>query len=150
MEDVEIYLNEYKLDSVPEDIEILKGVKRLYISKDSAEGWTFYPPLSALGQDKASPPFRYLPKQIAELTTLQSLTLVNLDLVTLPKDIDKLQNLDTLILFKNKLTISKEIEKLKGLKRLKYLGILGNDITANDLKVLEEYIPGISIDPELR
>jgi hypothetical protein len=146
---VEIYLSNYKLDSVPKEIGLLKGVKRLYISKDSL-GWTIYPPLSALGESKMTPPFRRLPNEITELTTLQTLTLVNLDLVTLPDRMDRLKNLDSLILFMNKLTISNEIEKLKRIKGLKYLGLLGNDVTANDLEQLKKSIPGLTINPELR
>jgi hypothetical protein len=148
--DIEINLSDYKLDSVPKEIGILKGVRRLCITKDGTRGWTSYPPLSALGQSITEPPFRYLPEDITNLETLQSLTLVNLDLVTLPDNIDRLQNLDSLILFQNKLTISKEIGKLKKLKQLKYLGLLGNDVNASDLKQLKASIPGIIINPELR
>jgi Leucine-rich repeat (LRR) protein len=148
--DIEINLSDFKLDSVPNEIETLKGVRRLCITKEGTRGWTSYPPLSALGQSITEPPFRYLPEEMANLTTLQSLTLVNLDLVTLPDNIDRLQNLDSLILFQNKLTISKEIGKLQRLKRLKYLGIIGNHVTANDLEQLQASIPGISINSELR
>ena len=143
--EVEISLNDYKLDSVPKEIGFLKGVKRLYISKDTL-GWTVYPPLSAHDQIRTTPPFRHLPNEITELTTLQTLSLVNLDLVTLPDRIDKLKNLDTLILFMNKLTISNEIEKLRTFKGLKYLGLLGNNVTANDLEQLKKSIPGVVID----
>jgi hypothetical protein len=70
--------------------------------------------------------------------------------VTLPDKIDRLKNLDSLILFNNKLTISKEIKKIKGLKNLKYLGIQGNDVTANDLIQLKESNPNLEINPGLR
>jgi Leucine-rich repeat (LRR) protein len=148
--DVKIYLSEYNLENVPKEIGTLKGVKRLYISKDTIQGWTIYPPLSALGQNKMTPPFKHLPKEITQLTTLQTLTLVNLDLVTLPDDMYKLENLDSLILFMNKLTISNELNKLKSLKRLRYLGLLGNNVTADDLDQLKKSIPGVAINPELR
>lgn len=148
--DVEIYLSKYKLDSVPSDISVLKEVKKLYINSDTTKGWTIYPPLSALGNDKSKPPFRHLPKEITELTKLQSLTLINLDLVALPDNIYRLENLDTLILYMNKLTVANEIEKIKRLPKLKYLGILGNDITANDLIELKKSNPGLTINPDLR
>ena len=147
--DIEIYLSEYGLESVPQEIRILKNVKRLYISKDTS-GWVLYPPLSALAQDESIRPSRYLPNEISELSNLTSLTLVNLDLVSLPDNIVKLEKLDTLVLFMNKLTISNELEKLKRLRRLKYLGLLGNDLTANDLIELKRSIPGITINPDLR
>jgi hypothetical protein len=149
-EEVEIRLSMYKLDSVPPEIGDLKGVKKLYISRDSAQGWTSYPPLSALGDLRAHPPYRYLPHELTELTSLQRLTLIDLDLVTLPEDFDKLQNLDTLVLFMNKLTVSKEIAKLKKLKRLKYLRIFGNKVTADDLAQLKRSNPGLRIDVDLR
>jgi Leucine-rich repeat (LRR) protein len=150
LSNVEISLSDYKLDSVPPDIGTLEGVKRLYITKDGVGGWTSYPPLSALGQTPNTPPFRYLPEEVTNLTTLQSLTLINLDIVALPNNIGKLQNLDSLILFQNKLTVSKEIGKLKKLKQLKYLGLFGNYVTASDLTQLKESIPGLVINSDLR
>ena len=146
--DVEIFLSEYDLDSVPKDIQVLKSAKRLYIAKDTS-GWIVYPPLSALGEDNSTKQPRYLPGEISELSNLNSLTLVNLDLVTLPKSIDHLSNLDTLVLFMNRLTISSELDKLKRLKKLKYLGLLGNNVTANDLIEIKRSIPGIKINPDL-
>lgn len=148
--DVEIYLSRFRLESVPRDIGLLKKAKRLYINSDTAKGWTIYPPLSSQGKDKSEPSFRHLPDEITELTQLQSLTLVNLDLVTLPDNIYRLENLDTLVLFMNKLTITNEIEKIKKLSKLKYLGILGNNITANDLIELKKWNPGLTINPDLR
>jgi len=50
----------------------------------------------------------------------------------------------------NKLTISNEIKKLKRLRQLKYLGLLGNNITASDIIELKRSIPGITINPDLR
>jgi len=148
--DVEIYLSQYKLDNVPKEIGLLKDAQRLYINSDTVKEWTLYPPLSGLGKDNSAPPFRYLPNEITELTNLTSLTLVNLDLVVLPDNIYKLENLDSLILFMNKLTISNEIEKIKKLTRLKYLGILGNNITAGDLIELKKSNPRLKIVPDLR
>ena len=83
-------------------------------------------------------------------SNLRSLTLVNLDIVSLPDNFDRLESLDTLILFMNKLTISNEIKKLKRLRQLKYLGLLGNNITASDIIELKISIPGITINPDLR
>jgi len=148
--EVEIYLQNYQLLDVPADIGDLQGVRKLYIAKDSLRGWTMYPPLSALGGDEVSGRSGQLPDEITRLTSLRNLSLVNIGLVTLPEHLGRLQNLDTLILFMNKLTISSELEKLKQLKQLKYLGLLGNMVTADDLKQLKEAIPGVEINPDLR
>ena len=75
---------------------------------------------------------------------------MNLDIVSLPDNFDRLESLDTLILFMNQLTISNEIKKLKRLRQLKYLGLLGNNITASDIIELKISIPGITINPDLR
>lgn len=146
---VKIYLSEYGLESVPAEIRILKNAKRLHIAMDTS-AWAVYPPLSELGQDKSKQPLRSLPDEITELSNLTSLTLVNLDLASLPEKIGRLEKLDTLILFMNRLTISNELGKLKKLRSLKYLGLLGNDVTANDLIELKKSIPGITINPDLR
>ena len=147
--DIEIHLVDYGLKSVPKEIGKLKNVKSLYISQDSTTELTL-PPVNAQGEDQFMPPFRQLPSQITTLTKLESLALVGLDLKTLPDGFTRLKNLDTLILYTNKLTISNELDKLKGLKKLRYLGLQGNSVTANDLKELMESIPGIVTNPGLR
>ncbi len=147
--EVEIYLSDYGLDSVPKEIESLKNVERLYISKDR-NGWETLVPNTIIDPKEKKPPFRHLPNEITHLTTLQVLSLVNLDIVTLPEDIYKLKHLDSLFLFYNKLTISNELEKLGRLKQLKYLGLQGNYVTPADLEQLENSIPGIITNPGLR
>jgi Leucine-rich repeat (LRR) protein len=146
---VVIYLSNYNLDSVPKEISKLATAKYLYITKDSTNGWTVYPPLSALQQMTEIPPFRQLPSEITELTNLQNLGLIGLDLKQLPDNFDKLQNLDSLNLVMNKLTISKEIEKLKGLKNLKYLGLFGNKYDTTDINTLKRANPNLFIDSGL-
>jgi len=148
--DIEIHLTDYGLQNVPEEIGKLKNARRLYISQDSTTEWTLYPPLSAAGEAELNPPYRKLPTQITTLTKLESLTLVGLNLKSLPEGFSQLRNLDTLILYMNKLTISNELYKLKRLKKLKYIGLQGNLVTANDLKSLMESIPGIVTNPGLR
>jgi len=148
-ETVAIYLNKFKLDSIPAEIGKLAQVKRLSISKDSSDGWTIYPPLSALSMWRQKPPFRHLPDEITRLRNLHSLILVNLDLIDLPDNFDELDNLDSLDLGMNKLTISRELDVLKGLKNLKYLGLLGNAVTTTDIETLQKAIPGLIIDSDL-
>jgi len=142
---VVIYLSKHGLDSVPKEIGRLKAVKKLYITKDSAKGWTIYPPLFAIDPRTEKPPFRQLPNEITELSSLHLLALIDLDLKTLPDNFDKLENLDTLSLFMNKLTISNETEKLKKLKKLKYLDVVGNNVDSIAIQELKTAIPGIMI-----
>ena len=144
--EVAIFLNTYKLDNVPKEIGHLKNVKKLYIATDSVTGWTIYPPLSAIDERTSTPPFKYLPDEITQLVTLQRLSLIDLDLVALPDNFSNLENLDSLSLFMNKLTISNEIEKLKKLKNLKYIVLFGNKVDSTDVQELRKAIPGIFIE----
>lgn len=141
-ETVVIYLSNYGLDSVPEEIGELKKVKNLYITQDSAAGWTIYPPLSAL---QPTPPFRHLPDAITKLSALKNLSLVGLNLKTLPTDFGDLQQLDSLNLMLNKLTISNELEKLKKLKNLKYAVLTGNQVDTADINSLRKEKPDLIV-----
>lgn len=145
-ESVVIYLSKYSLDSVPAEIGRLQKARSLYISRDSAGGWTIHPPVSALEKMTETPPFRQLPDEISELTNLTSLTLVGLELSTLPANFQKLQNLDTLSLSFNKLTISRELDKLKGLRRLRYLELVGNRVNSADVNELQRSNPDLTVD----
>ena len=62
-----IRLAKYGLDSIPPDIAKLKKVEELTISLDSSDGWTIYPPASAIVQMVDKPPFYQLPKQLTQL-----------------------------------------------------------------------------------
>ena len=140
-----IYLSQYHLDSVPSEIVKLKKAKSLYISKDSTGGWAIYPPSNELHQMTEVPPFRKLPKELGELTNLQNLGLVGLNLKELPDNFGQLQNLDSLNLMMNKLTISEEIGKLKKLKNLKYLALFGNKVDSADVSELKKANPNLVI-----
>ena len=148
-ETVIIYLSKYNLDTVPQEIGRLKKVKDLYITMDSTNGWTIYPPLSALHQMIEIPPFRQLPEEITELTNIETLGLVGLDLKTLPDSFGRLEKLDSLNLGLNKLTISNELEKLRKLKNLKYLGLFCNRVDTVDIKELKRENPNLIIDSGL-
>lgn len=145
-ETVVIYLSKSNLDSVPVEIGKLSKAKSLCITRDSTYGWTAYPPLSALERMTDIPPFRKLPAEITTLTNLQSLGLAGLDLKELPDNFDKLQELDSLDLMMNKLTISKELHKLKGLKNLKYLALSGNKVDTADIVELKRSNPNLVIE----
>jgi leucine-rich repeat protein SHOC2 len=138
-----IYLSEYNLDSVPSEIGRLKKVKSLYITKDITGDWAIYPPLSEIQRMMEIPPFRQLPKELGELSSLRNLGLVGLDLKQLPNNFGQLQQLDSLNLTMNKLTISEEIGKLKDLKNLKYLALFGNKVDSTDISELRKVNPDL-------
>ncbi len=144
-ETVTIYLSKYHLDSIPSEIGRLKKARKLYVTLDSSGGWTIYPPLSALQQRTEKPPFKLLPNEITELSNLKNLRLVELNLKQLPDDFGKLENLDSLDLTLNKLTISNELDKLMKLKKLKYLGLFGNSVEATDIEKLKKGNPDLTI-----
>lgn len=143
-ETVVLFLSKYDLDGVPKDIEQLTNVKRLFISADSG-AWTIYPPLSALPQPTDNTLNERLPNEITKLTNLKYLGLVRLNLTTLPDDFGKLNNLDSLDISFNRLTISNEIEKLKELKELKYLELTGNVVDSTDIIKLKKENPSLKI-----
>jgi len=142
---VVIYLAKYDLDTIPEDIRMLKNAERLLILKDSVGGWTVYPPLSAFREAVDFPPFRKLPAGITSLKNLRSLSLIELDLAELPEGFDRLQHLDSLSLSLNKLTISREVDKLKKLKHLRYLELYGNKVDTADVRALKRANPDLVI-----
>lgn len=140
-----IFLSDYNLDSIPGEISRLKKVKSLYITKDSTNRWTVYPPAKELEKLTKVPPFRQLPNEIGDLTNLKNLGLVGLDLKELPDNFGQLQHLDSLNLMMNKLTISEEIGKLKKLKNLKYLALFGNKVDSTDVSELKKANPNLVI-----
>ncbi|WP_446051311.1 leucine-rich repeat domain-containing protein [Zobellia laminariae] len=142
-EKVFIALDLYGLDSVPKEIGTLKNAKELEIIR--TDDWTIYPPLSAADQWVDMPPFRTIPSELLSLKKLQKLTLIGLDLQTLPEDLGKLENLQHLDLSHNKLTISNELPKLKRLKKLRYLYLSGNHIDNNDIEAWRKENPNIEI-----
>lgn len=146
-ETVRIYLSNYKLDSIPGDIGELKKVKSLIIAQ--TDGWTIYPPTSAIQQRVETPPFRQVSAELTTLTTLTSLRLSGLDLNQLPDNFDNLNNLDTLDVSLNKLTIANEIKKLQGLKNLKYLVLNGNKVDTTDINELKRVNPDLIIQSGL-
>ncbi|WP_289063751.1 hypothetical protein [uncultured Zobellia sp.] len=144
-EKVFIALDEYGLDSIPKEIGELKKAKELEIFNDSLEGWTIYPPLSAMNQRNYTPPFRTLPKELLYLDGLKKLTLHGLDIKTLPDDMEKLKELEYLDLSMNKLNMINEIPKLKKLPKLKYVEIFGNRINMLEIERWRNENPDIKI-----
>lgn len=135
---VVIVLSNYNLTSLPQEIGALTKATSLTVSIDSIKnGWSIYPPRSAYDYLVAEPPFNKLPEAICRLQNLDSLTLMDLKLKELPENFHQLENLQYLNLANNKLTISKEISKLKKLKKLKFLEVFANKV---DTLAMQEWM----------
>ncbi len=145
-EEIVFVLSEYGLDSIPPGIGTLKKVEKLIISRDSIKsGWTIHPPLSYLDTMIDKPPFQNLPDEIIELGELHFLSISELNIKTLPARFGEMTLLDSLDLSMNKLTLSNELDKLKSLKNLKYLNLIGNRVDSLDVEELKRSIPGLEV-----
>lgn len=142
---VEIVLSNYGLEEIPGEIGTLKNVKQLTLLKDSSKGWVIYPPMSAFSNRELTPPFYSLPKEITELQQLESLTIIGLNIHSLPENFEKLENLKQLNLSLNKLTLSNEVEKIVRLKKLKTLSLFGNKIDSAGLRFIKQERPDIQL-----
>lgn len=72
--------------------------------------------------------------------------MVGLDLKKLPDDFGNLQDLDSLDLSINKLTIANELVKLKKITNLKFLAVSGNAVTIDDIRELKKSNPSLVVD----
>lgn len=146
-ENVWLVLSYYGLDSIPPQIGTLRNVKELTISLDTSNQWVVYPPSGADFWEERldSPPFRYLPMEIAELKQLSSLDLHGLDLRTLPDNFGQLSELTYLDLSMNKLDIAKELPKLKQLKNLREINVVGNKADIIALESWRAEMPELKI-----
>ncbi|MEK6478791.1 hypothetical protein WJR50_14690 [Catalinimonas sp. 4WD22] len=144
-EKVMLAMSNYGLEEVPPQIRELKNVKDLTISQTEPGGWVFYPPLNRLVIKDFDPPYRELPEEILSLSQLRHLSLSGMDLHCLPKDLHKLEQLETLNLAFNKLNISAELPKLKALPNLRELNVLVNNFDSLALKQWMQERPGLKI-----
>lgn len=142
---VKIVLRKYGLEEIPSDIGDLRKVKQLTISMDSLKGWVIFPPMSALMIHVSRPPFYSLPAEITQLKNLEKLTIIDLNISSLPEDFEQLQNLEYLDLSMNKLTLSDEVEKIVRLKKLKTLSLFGNKIDSASLQFVKQERPDIQL-----
>jgi Leucine-rich repeat (LRR) protein len=143
-EKVEISLTHLKLDRIPKEIGVLKDAKELTIF-NSDSGWAIYPPFSAMIDQLDKPPFEYIPEELCDLTQLESLSLMDLNLKELPECFGKLQNLKKLNLSMNKINVANELGKLSKLKSLNRLDVLGNKIDTTAIEKFQKENPQIDI-----
>lgn len=144
-EKVMLALSNYGLVEVPPQIRELKNVQDLMISKTEPGGWVVFPPLSRMVMKEFDPPYRELPDEILSLSQLKHLRLSGLDLHTLPEDLHKLEQLESLDISFNKLDINAELAKLKALPHLKKLNVLVNNYDSLALKQWMKERPGLEI-----
>ena len=131
---VVITLDELPEKKIPEEIGQLTSVTDLTIqATQPTENWTVYPP-RYFETRELKEPFLELPASIGQLQSLKSLRLSFLDIHELPVSIAQLNNLEFLDLSMNKLELSKELSKLKGLSNLKHLRIMGNHYEEEEMK----------------
>lgn len=91
-----------------------------------------------------SPPFRGVPKALAELRQLKWLKLVGLGLQEVPREVLSLQNLEMLSLDQNELTaIPDEVFQMP---KLKTLVLFSNPIARDEVARLRERWPGVKIE----
>lgn len=134
------------LRSVPDSVLEIKNLVFLDLGND---GFTMYPPLSALGENSLGPDanmIESLPEEFTELTELRSLYLHTNELKGLPKGFHRLAALDTLDLsFNFKLRLSDILTELKKMTGLKYLSVLGISVDINSIEELRESLPTTKI-----
>ena len=144
-ESVTIILSQYGLTNVPKEISSLKNARTLTILKNE-NAWATYPPKSAWSKMADSPPFETLPDEIAALSQLEELNIPGLNLKNLPDNFYQLENLQSLNLSMNKLDITKEISKLKQLKKLTNLTIYGNKLDTTQIQTWSRSSPDLNIE----
>jgi Leucine-rich repeat (LRR) protein len=124
----EIIILDNGLSKIPNSVFSKKDLNVLVVSQ---EGFTIYPPLSALSDDLM--PLKDLPEQLGLLTDLERLKISGTKIDHLPVSFIKLKKLDSLDLSRNPfLNISDEIKKLEQLPQLKYLNLFGTQLNETD------------------
>jgi Leucine-rich repeat (LRR) protein len=124
----EIVILDNNLSKIPDSVFSKKNLTVLLVSQ---EGFTIYPPLSALSDDLM--PLKELPEQLGIFTDLKRLQISGTKIDHLPVSLTKLKRLDSLDLSRNPfLNIKDEIKKLEQLPQLKYLNLFGTQLDETD------------------
>jgi len=140
--ETKLILSGQKLTDVPDSVFDMTNL--LYLDLGSSN-ITFHPPLSALVDTKANS-ISELPDNIDKLINLNTLILNSNKIRTLPNSITKLTKLEVLDLSINKeLDIIKDLEKLKVLKNLKVLKIVDVKLRRDDIATLKKALPNTKI-----
>ena len=134
LNEVKINLSGQHLKSIPDSIFENKEITFLDLGSSDV---TFYPPLSALVDSNANE-ISDLSDKIGNLINLQTLILNSNRLTILPNEISKLTKLEVLDLSNNKdLDIIQQLDKLKGLPKLKVLKIVNVKLRKDDIPLIK-------------
>lgn len=142
-----ITLDQLISNEIPNEVWDTEKITDLKIQKTQPKSqWSSRPPLSWYETVEFTAPYWILNSNIGRLKNLESLTLVDLDIRTLPDSLTQLQNLRKLNVSFNKLEISNEIEKLKQLKNLEHLTLYGNHYDSLEMQKFQEMFPALVIE----
>lgn len=142
-----LFYHNKKLTAIPDSVFTLTQLESLQFGN----GFTSYPPLSALGDNygmsDSANRITEIPKEIRQLSHLRSLGFTRNDLRSIPEEIVSLRNLDTLnIAFNEHLRLADIQAILKQMQWLKYLSIVGIDTSRANIEELRQALPNTTIE----
>lgn len=138
---ISIIILDNELKYIPDSVFKKQNLTHLSISQ---EGYTLYPPLSAMESDTSfKMPLNQLPDELCKLTQLKALKINGSRIKSLPAGFSNLKNLEILDLSLNpQLKIINEIGRLKSLPKLRHLNIYQTNITEEESTILLKELPG--------
>ncbi|OEK06597.1 hypothetical protein [Roseivirga misakiensis] len=140
-------LDELSTKEIPDSLWNNEELEELTIQKTRANmQWSTRSPLSWYETVEFTPPYRELSDKVGKLKRLKSLILVDLDIKTLPESITQLKHLEILNLSFNKLELPEELSKLKVLKSLKHLILIGNHYDPHEMEEYQKEFPNLRIE----
>ncbi|MFY0593437.1 hypothetical protein [Roseivirga sp.] len=142
-----LILDELSTKEIPDSLWNNAELIRLTIQKTRPKTkWGTHPPLSWYETVEFTPPYWELSDKVGKLKRLKSLILADLDIKTLQESIIQLKHLEILNLSFNKLELSEELSKLKALKSLKHLILIGNHYDPHEMEDYQKEFPNLRIE----
>ncbi len=142
-----ITLDELTNNEIPDEIWDSLELTELSIQKTQPKpGWKTYPPLSWYKSVEFTPPYWVLSNKIGQLRSLKTLSIVDLDLRTLPDSIIHLSKLEHINLSFNKIDLGFELDKFRQLKSLKRLTAYGNHYDEAVIQAFKSEFPNILVE----
>lgn len=140
----QLILSEIGKKKIPKSIGSIADLEKLTIQMTEKK-WFIHPPFPDWNRMIDEVPSNAMPKSITKLNRLRRLDVANLGLTKLPKNFDRLQNLDSLNLSMNFLKIDDELPTLKKLSNLRYLNIVGNRLDTLKIEQWQSENPMLQI-----
>ncbi|MEM6845980.1 MAG: hypothetical protein AAF944_00495 [Bacteroidota bacterium] len=142
-----LVLDELGTNEIPKEIGQLTHAESIIVHATRPEGnIQLYPPVSWYERRELKPPFRTLPKEIGQLKNLKTLRLIHLDIHELPTNLSQLESLEYLDLSLNKLDLTQELPKLRGLPNLKHLAVWGNHFDEAQMQQFQADLPNVKLE----